>query len=108
MVRIKYRYLVGFVSVQSTIRLSSSRPPGYPGCCLDDKAAMRIGEADLIGIMKQALLEAHGSLGIGKCMSRFRIIHWCAASGLIIIRCLRDYSDLIQVGLALIGRIEIG
>nr|CAH8849014.1 unnamed protein product [Trichobilharzia regenti] len=69
---------------------------------------MRLSESDFLPVIRQNLILAHGSLGIGKCMSRLRVIHWCPASGLLIIRCLRSASTYIQTALSLVTGLDIG
>ncbi|CAH8501916.1 unnamed protein product [Schistosoma turkestanicum] len=105
MVRIKNRYLVCFVSIQP--QNSNSFIPGYPGCQKEDTVAMRLNESDLSSIIKQNIILTHGSLGVGKCMSRLRVIHWCPASGLLIIRCLRSVSVYIQAALSLVTYLDL-
>ncbi|CAH8556610.1 unnamed protein product [Schistosoma rodhaini] len=105
MVRIKNRYLVCFISIQP--QNFNSFIPGYPGCQKEDTAAMRLSESDLLATIKQNIILTHGSLGVGKCMSRLRVIHWCPASGLLIIRCLRSMSVYIQTALSLVTHLDL-
>ncbi|TGZ68893.1 hypothetical protein CRM22_004033 [Opisthorchis felineus] len=105
MVRVKYRYLVCFVSIQTSI---SRWPPGYPGCHPDDSCALRVNEGHLLHAIRSSVLKCHGIIGVGQCMSRLRLIHWCSASGLLVLRCLRSEATRVQAALALITRLEWG
>ncbi|KAF8566583.1 hypothetical protein P879_10628 [Paragonimus westermani] len=103
MVRVKYRYLVCFVSIHTS---GSRLPPGYPGCHMNDAAALRLSEGNLLCTIRASVLAAHGCLGMGRCMARLRIIHWCPASGLLVLRCLRSEVTEIQAALSLVSQIE--
>ncbi|KAL7064742.1 hypothetical protein AAHC03_04896 [Spirometra sp. Aus1] len=99
MVRVKYRYIVTSVSVGS----STPRPggqPGYPGfqlCANDDARADDSApstETLLFRAIKKSVKQMHGSFGMGRVMSRFRIIYWNPHSGLLIVRALRGLATL--------------
>ncbi|TPP58119.1 putative ribonuclease P/MRP protein subunit POP5 [Fasciola gigantica] len=105
MTRIKYRYVVCFVSIQSMI---SNQPPGYPGCQQDDTIALRTTEANLMCTIRKSVQQCHGTIGMGKCMTRVRLIYWCPQSGLLVLRCLRTQLIPIRAALSMITRIETG
>ncbi|CAL8069887.1 unnamed protein product [Calicophoron daubneyi] len=105
MVRVKYRYLVCFVSIQPT---NSHLVPGYPGCKIDDSAVLRTGEGEMLNTIRGSVLKAHGTLGGGHCMARLRVIYWCPVSGLLVLRCLRSQLNALHAALALISSISIG
>lgn len=105
MTRIKYRYVVCFVSIQTGV---SRQPPGFPGCQPDDMIALRTTESNLMHSVRKSVRQCHGTVGMGRCMARVRIIYWCPQSGLLVLRCLRSQLISIHAALSLITRIETG
>lgn len=103
MVRVKYRYLVCFLSIQPH---GTRLPPGHPGCQADDNIASNLSEGHLLSVFRATMLKAHGTIGAAQCMARLRLIYWCPASGLLVLRCLRSEAILIQAALALVTGIE--
>ncbi|KAM7537143.1 hypothetical protein Aperf_G00000068526 [Anoplocephala perfoliata] len=114
MVRIKYRYIVSIVSVgvpNSGAGSSSHRPafPGYSGPLSSGNSPDGNSEAMLYKAIRHSVQAAHGSFGVGRMMTRFRIIYWNPLSGLLIIRVLRGLAtEQMTSALSLITSVNDG
>ncbi|VDD81284.1 unnamed protein product [Mesocestoides corti] len=116
MVRVKYRYIVSIVSIGSTsggVCQGVANRPGYPGCpplCVTAPSSSTASDDTLIyRAIKRSMQTAHGTIGVGRMMSRFRIIYWNPFSGLLIIRVLRGLAtEQMTSALSLITVVQDG
>ncbi|VDM32888.1 unnamed protein product [Hydatigera taeniaeformis] len=117
MVRIKYRYLISIVSVGAPFDGSASRSvthrPAYPGCHTLSSSTSVISSPDVDTMIYRAIRRsvqtAHGTFGVGRLMTRFRIIYWNTSSGLLIIRVLRGLpTEQLTSALSLITSVYDG
>ncbi|VDL98172.1 unnamed protein product [Schistocephalus solidus] len=117
MVRVKYRYIVTSVAVgvNSGAAPRAGGQSGYPGFHLysnDDargKDSATSTETLLFWAIKKSVKQMHGSFGMGRVMSRFRIIYWNPLSGLLIVRALRGLATLQLISaMTMLTEVKVG
>lgn len=115
MVRVKYRYIISVVSVgvPNSGAGSSSQGvrPAFPGYSVSFSSGSpdSNSEAILYKAIRRSMQAAHGSFGVGRMMTRFRIIYWNPLSGLLIIRVLRGLAtEQMTSALSLITSVNDG
>lgn len=119
MVRMKYRYIVSIVSVgsPSSGKCASQgvqNRAAFPGYSMPLSSSMTTNsnsnsENVLYRAIRQSVQTAHGSFGVGRMMTRFKIIYWNPVSGLLIIRVLRGLTtEQMTSALSLITSVHDG
>nr|CDS31435.1 ring finger protein 5 [Hymenolepis microstoma] len=119
MVRVKYRYIISIVSVGSSSSGTGTSQgvqnrAAFPGYSISLSSSMSTNsnsnsENVLYRAIRQSVQAAHGSFGVGRMMTRFKIIYWNPVSGLLIIRVLRGLTtDQMTSALSLITSVPDG